>query len=160
MAIEQQLVKLSADVKELGQEASSVASATEQTLDDLLRHFEELQKVSQVPKVTSPRRMRHSRYSLEADLRQRLNTRLFETGDAPWKSRFENFILKQREQSEKLASASSDETMMRLEQALADATFAIEDADCTPSMRRFLMTTLQMLNALAAAESRRRGLLN
>ena len=58
-AIEQQLVKLSADVKELGQEASSIASATEQTLDDLLRHFEELQKVSQVPKVTSPRR--HSR---------------------------------------------------------------------------------------------------
>lgn len=160
MAIEQQLVKLSADVKELGQEASSIASATEQTLDDLLRHFEELQKVSQVPKVTSPRRMRHSRYSLEADLRQRLNTRLFETGDTPWKSRFENFILKQREQSEKLASASSDETMMRLEQALADATFAIEDADCTPSMRRFLMSTLQMLNALAAAESRRRGLLN
>ncbi len=157
MAIEQQLVKLSADVKELGQEASSIASATEQTLDDLLRHFEELQKVSQVPK-TSPRRMRHSRY--EADLRQRLNSRLFETGDTPWKSRFENFILKQREQSEKLASASSDETMMRLEQALADATFAIEDADCTPSMRRFLMTTLQMLNALAAAESRRRGLLN
>jgi hypothetical protein len=57
------------------------------------------------------------------------------------------------------SSNSKDETSQRLEQALADATFVIEDADCTPSMRRFLMTTLQMLNALAAAESRRRSLL-
>ena len=57
------------------------------------------------------------------------------------------------------SSESKNETSQRLEQAPADATFVIEDADCTPSMRRFLKTTLQMLNALAAAESRRRSLL-
>ena len=45
MAVQQELADLSAEVKELRREASSIANATEQTLDELLQHMEALQKV-------------------------------------------------------------------------------------------------------------------
>mmetsp|Transcript_6596 Transcript_6596/g.11367 ORF Transcript_6596/g.11367 Transcript_6596/m.11367 type:complete len:173 (+) Transcript_6596:43-561(+) len=169
MAMQQELADLSAEVKELRREASSIANATEQTLNELLQHMEALQKVQTDARDARSQTLRPPvslggpgipGRSSRMNVGQRPRPQALDVpSDGPWKSRFENFILKQREQAERLAAASSDEASQRLEQALADATFVIEDADCTPSMRSFLMTTLQILNALAAAESRRRSLL-
>lgn len=142
MSVQQQFADLSSDVTELRHEASEIATATEQTLDELLQNVEALQQAAADAKSSRTRLVAPSQP---------------QPVDGPWRSRFESFILKQREQSESLAQASASAT--RLLEALADATSAVEDADCTPSMRSFLMNTLQMLNALAAAESRRRGLL-
>ena len=117
MAVQQELADLSAEVKELRREASSIANATEQTLDELLQHMEALQKVqadardarSQTLRAQSPGGPGIPGRSSRMNVGQRPRPQVLDaSSDGPWKSRFENFILKQREQAERLAAASSD----------------------------------------------------
>ena len=60
MAVQQQLSDLSTEVTQLRREAASIANATENTLDELLQHMEELQKLqagkSQNPEEVSKKK--------------------------------------------------------------------------------------------------------
>ena len=118
MAMQQELADLSAEVKELRREASSIANATEQTLNELLQHMEALQKVQTDARDARSQTLRPPvslggpgipGRSSRMNVGQRPRPQALDVpSDGPWKSRFENFILKQREQAERLAAASSD----------------------------------------------------
>ena len=159
MALEQRAAGMRDEVLELGQEASRLASATELCLDELLQHAEELRRVrasSSGQLVAGRSACRNFNDSFNSDLGRPMSP-LDELSLRPWKSRFENFIRQRREHADLLAA--SDESAIHLEQALGSAKDAIDEADCIPSMRQYLKTTLRMVEAMAAAESRRRALL-
>ena len=97
LAVQQELADLSAEVKELRREASSIANATEQTLDELLQQMEAWQKVqtgardarSQTLRAPSPGSPGIPGRSSRMNVGQRPPPHLLDAScDGPWKSRF------------------------------------------------------------------------
>ncbi|CAJ1425844.1 unnamed protein product [Effrenium voratum] len=173
-ALRRAAARLAAEAADLRAEAAEVAEATGQCLAQLEGHAEDLRLAlsesrdspKDLNELNGPTWAAQTAARREALLGRIAQAQSMELGESPptcrearrspspsWRDRFEAFILQQQEQADGLANEP------RLAQALAAATSAIEDADCTPSMRRFLMKTLQMVKAVAVAESRRRGLL-
>lgn len=181
-----ELLRLQQRSRELQQEATDLASATAQCVEELLHHAEELRMEVQSPRISSP--------SVER-CRERADRERCPSGQKPWRSdgrsgrsfahalpfadwprssclssssrlglsssspvwRFEDFIRQQRAQADLLAA--SDESSMQLEEALVRAQRAIEETNCAPSTHRYLQSSLQILEAMVKAEARRRALL-